>query len=449
MNKQFEELKDKIENKKVKICIVGLGQVGLPTALSFVNSGYNVTGVDTNEELINKISNGVSPFQEKNLQEFIKNGQKSERFHVSTKIDESVENSNVIIVCVATPITKDIKPDMTSLKSVCDSLSKCDLNEKLILIESSIPPGTFEGLIIPFIQKSNQMCWSCYVPERLVPGHAFNEIKTTSRIIGELDTESGILAKELYKTIVQAEIILTTFRVAEISKLVENTYRDVNIALANEIGIICEVYGIDFNELSRVCNSHPRVNLHQPGPGVGGPCLPKDPYLLLNPFNSEQIKSDIILNARKFNDKMPDHVFSLIKRALLEKNKKIENSVISVLGTAYKANVSDTRSSPAEKIIKQLLDLGCNVKVNDPNTEASFGGLYEKNILNTVKKSDLVVILTDHDEYKKLDLHILSDSMNENPILVDTKRVFDKKEADTVGFLYVSVGYHNLKEQID
>ena len=136
MNKQFEELKDKIENKKVKICIIGLGQVGLPTALSFVNSGYNVTGVDTNEELINKISNGVSPFQEKNLQEFIKNGQKSERFHVSTKIDESIENSNVIIVCVATPITKDIKPDMTSLKSVCDSLSKYDLNEKLILIEA-------------------------------------------------------------------------------------------------------------------------------------------------------------------------------------------------------------------------------------------------------------------------------------------------------------------------
>ena len=234
---------------------------------------------------------------------------------------------------------------------------------------------------------------------------------------------------------------------AEISKLVENTYRDVNIALANEIGIICEVYGIDFNELSSVCNSHPRVNLHKPGPGVGGPCLPKDPYLLLNPFNSEQIKSDIILNARKFNDKMPDHVFSLVKRALLEKNKKIENSVISVLGTAYKANVSDTRSSPAKKIIKQLLDLGCNVKVNDPNTEAGFGGLYEKNILNTVKKSDLVVILTDHDEYKELDLHIMSDSMNENPILVDTKRVFDKKEADTAGFLYVSIGYHNLKEE--
>ena len=118
------------------------------------------------------------------------------------------------------------------------------------------------------------------------------------------------------------------FRVAEISKLVENTYRDVNIALANEIGIICEVYGIDFNELSRVCNSHPRVNLHQPGPGVGGPCLPKDPYLLLNPFNSEQIKSDKILNARKFNDKMPDHVFSLIKRALLEKNKKTKYLVL-------------------------------------------------------------------------------------------------------------------------
>ena len=446
MSIQFEELRGKIENKKAEICIIGLGQVGLPTALSFVNSGFSVTGVDTDEELVNKVNNGIPPFEEENLQEILENNQKNKRFHATTKIEEVIENSNVIIVCVATPITEDVRPDITHLKIVCDSLSNYNLNEKLILIESSLPPGTFEGLILPSIQKSDEICWSCYVPERLIPGRAFSEIKVAPRLIGELNTESGVLAKELYKTIVNAEIVLTTSKVAEISKLVENTYRDVNIALANEVGIICEKYGIDFDELSRVCNSHPRVNLHQTGPGVGGPCLPKDPHLLLNPFNSEKIDSDIILNARKINDTMPNHVIDLIKRSFQEKNKELKDSAIAILGTAYKANVSDTRFSPAKEIIEKLLDLGCKIKVNDPNTESAFGGVYSKNVLDTIENSDLMIMLTDHDEYSELDLKVLKEIMNEEPILVDTKRIFDKHEADDAGFLYVSVGYHNLKE---
>jgi len=446
LNKQYEELEKKIIEKKSKICVIGLGQVGLPTALSFVNAGFNVTGVDTDEELVNKVNNGIPPFEEENLQEILENNQKNKRFHATTKIEEVIENSNVIIVCVATPITEDVRPDITHLKIVCDSLSNYNLNEKLILIESSLPPGTFEGLILPSIQKSDEICWSCYVPERLIPGRAFSEIKVAPRLIGELNTESGVLAKELYKTIVNAEIVLTTSKVAEISKLVENTYRDVNIALANEVGIICEKYGIDFDELSRVCNSHPRVNLHQTGPGVGGPCLPKDPHLLLNPFNSEKIDSDIILNARKINDAMPNHVINLIKRSFQAKNKELKDSAIAILGTAYKANVSDTRFSPAKEIIEKLLDLGCKIKVNDPNTESGFGGMYSKNVLETVENSDLMVILADHDEYGELDLKALKEIMNDEPILVDTKRIFDKHEADDAGFLYVSVGYHNLKE---
>ena len=446
MNVQFEDLKKKIEDRKAKLCIIGLGQVGLPTALSFANSGYSVMGVDTNVELVNKLNDGVAPFEEENLQEFIKINQTKKKFHASVKIEDVIQESDVIIVCVATPITEDIRPDMKHLKTVCDSIGNYNLNGKLILIESSLPPGTFEGLIIPSIRKSNETCWSCYVPERLVPGHAFSEIKDAPRLVGELDSESGVLAQELYKTIVNAEIILTTFKVAEISKLVENTYRDVNIALANEIGIICEIYGIDFKELARVCNSHPRVNLHQTGPGVGGPCLPKDPHLLLNPFNSEQINSDIIINARKINDRMPNHVIDLLKRSLEEKNKELKNSVIAILGTAYKANVSDTRFSPAKEIIKKLLDFGCKIKVNDPNTESDFGGIYSRNILDAIKNSDLMIFLTDHDEYSKLDLKILKEIMNEEPILIDTKRIFDKHEADDAGFLYVSVGYHNLKE---
>ena len=279
MSVQFEELRGKIENKKAKICIIGLGQVGLPTALSFANSGFSVTGVDTDEELVNKVNNGIPPFEEENLQEILENSQKNKRFHATTKIEEAIQNSNVIIVCVATPITEDIRPDMTHLKIVCDSLASYNLNKKLILIESSLPPGTFEGLILPSIQKSDEICWSCYVPERLVPGRAFSEIKVAPRLIGELNTESGVLAKELYKTIVNAEIVLTTFRVAEISKLVENTYRDVNIALVNELAMIFNKLDIDTEAVIEAAATKWNFLPFRPGL-VGGHCIGVDPYYL-------------------------------------------------------------------------------------------------------------------------------------------------------------------------
>jgi len=277
----------------------------------------------------------------------------------------------------------------------------------------------------------------------LVKKNIFSEIELTPRVIGQTNMESGILVQELYKQIVKADILLTTYQTAEICKLVENTYRDVNIAFANEIGIICEKYGIDFRELSRVCNSHPRVNLHQPGPGVGGPCLPKDPYLLLNPVGAERIESNIIVNARKINDNMPYHVLELIKNALKRSNKDLINTAITILGVTYKANVSDSSYSPAEKIIAELLKMGSKVVINDPKTKENFNANKEKDIWKALTKSDIVLVLTDHDEFKNLDLNEIKKVMNNNPILIDTRRMFNNKEAEEIGFEYISIGYYN------
>lgn len=437
-------LYEKIDNKTAKICVIGLGQVGLPTALTFGKTGFSVIGHDINKNLLSILNSKKSPFEEHGLELLLKTCIDNGKFNTTDNISEIIHNVDIVIVCVATPLTEDVKPDLAALENVCLALSEFPLLGKMIIIESSIPPGTFEGLVLPLLGKKNkfgQDCWAAFVPERLAPGSGLSEIQSTPRIIGHIDKESGMLAKLLYEKIVSSQIFITTVSIAEISKLVENTFRDVNVALANEIGLLCEHYGIDVTELIKVCNSHPRVKLLQPGPGVGGPCLPKDPYLLLRPQGGKQIDSKIILDSRKINDSMPYHVVDLIRHALVIKNKRPNESTISILGVTYKANVSDTRFSPSKEIISQLMKLGCNVIVFDPKTKETFGAKSASDIWNAISSSDVLVTVTDHDEFKNLDLIKIKKSMTEKPILVDTRRIFQRKEAEDLGFHYLAVGY--------
>jgi nucleotide sugar dehydrogenase len=221
---------------------------------------------------------------------------------------------------------------------------------------------------------------------------------------------------------------------------VENAFRDVNVAFANEVGLICENYGIDVAELIKVCNSHPRVKLLQPGPGVGGPCLPKDPYLLLNPQGKKQIDSKIILNSRKINDSMPYHIAELVLDSIKEQGKNISESTILVLGVSYKANVSDTRFSPAKDIVTYLSKNGCKVIVYDPKSRETFGGQRTENIWESLSQSDVLVLVTDHDEFKSLDLAKIKQTMK-TPIMIDTRRIFSRSQAEGLGIKYISVGY--------
>jgi UDP-N-acetyl-D-mannosaminuronic acid dehydrogenase len=439
-----KKILEKIENNTAQICVMGLGQVGLPVALSFCKAKFVVMGLDVNESHINLLKKLKSPFKEPVLQELLTKYINENKFF-PTQDSNVISNSDIIIVSVPTPISEEIKPDLSFIKNACDTISKFELNDKLIIIESSIPPKTFEYLILPTLSKNknkgNNNFLASYIPERLSPGQAFEEIHTTSRVVGALDEESRIVSKALYSKILKSKIFEANPIVAETCKLVENTFRDVNVAFANEIAMICEIYGIDVLELRNICNSHPRVNILSPGPGVGGPCLPKDPYLLLNPQNSLEIKSDMITNARKINDSMPFHVLKMIKNSLKENNKEIKNTIITILGVTYKSNISDTRYSPAEKIIVDLLENGCKVIVNDPKTEETFNGEMEKNIWKSVTKSDMILVLTEHDEFKNLDLNKIKNLMNKNPILIDTRRMFKKEIAEKLGFEYISIGY--------
>jgi len=441
------ELKSLIDNNKARIGVIGLGQVGLPTALSFCNIGFEVIGHDVNKKMLSNLSKEIIPFEENRLSDLLKACLQKNSFSIEHDIEKTIEFCDILIVCVPTPLSNDVRPDLSALEKVSDSFSKLELKNKLIIIESSIPPGTFENLVLPSIEKKNKLgvnCWAAFVPERLAPGQAFSEIRNTPRIIGCSDVSSGKLTQSLYQKLVSSEIFVTPVKVAEISKLVENTFRDVNIALANEVGLICEKYGIDFLELQKVCNSHPRVNLLSAGPGVGGPCLPKDPYLLLNPKNSTQIDSKIILNARQINDSMPLHVASLVKQNLEKFDLPSNESKIAILGVTYKANVSDTRLSPAQNIIAELIRLGSKVEVYDPKSNETFGGKKVSDVWYAISDSDVLVLLTDHEEFSNLDLTKIKSKMK-TPIIVDTRRIFDNKKAEDLGITYTAVGYGNRK----
>ena len=439
-----EILSKKIQNFHSKICIIGLGQVGLPTALTFSKAGYKVFGYDINTSILELLLKKRSPFEEKGLDELISQTIENKKFEPNSSLNNCIENSDIIIVCVATPTTPDVLPNLSFLENAINSISKFDLSEKLIIIESSIPPGTFKKLVLPKITNNVSLgknIWASYVPERLSPGQALSEIKKTPRIIGQEDSNSGNLAKSLYQNITNSEIFITESTTAELSKLVENTFRDVNIAFANEISMICEKYNVDFGDLVKICNSHPRVNLHMAGPGVGGPCLPKDPYLLLNPINGNTIESKIISESRKINDLMPLHISKLVTQALENQNKTLSDSTIIILGTTYKGNVSDTRYSPSKELIHDLQQKQCSVLVYDPLTDESFGGeriqfLDEKALSNC----DALIIISDHDEFKKINPSLFQ-SMIDKPIIVDTKRILNSDDIENLNMIYVSVGY--------
>lgn len=439
----YEQLLEKIQNFQANISVIGLGQVGLPTALIFSKQGYKVYGYDIDDTTLKLLSQKQSPFKEDGIEELISQTIESKKFEPNNSLKECVENSDIVIVCVATPII-DITPNLSFLKNASISLSELNLKGKLVLIESSIPPGTFKDFVLPIITKNVSLgsnFWAAYAPERLSPSLAFSEIQETPRIIGHEDKQSGNLAKSLYENMVKSQIFVTNSKVAELSKLVENSYRDVNIAFANEISLICEKYNIDFIELFKVCNSHPRVNLHMAGPGVGGPCLPKDPYLLLNPVNGEKIESKIIIESRKINDLMPLHISKLVTNALESQKKSLKNCTILILGASYKGNVSDVRFSPSKEIVRDLQQKQCRVLIFDPLTDESFNAeKIHKFDEEIIKKCDAVVVVTDHDEFKKINSSIFK-LMKNKPIIVDTKRIFDSASIENFDIIYISEGY--------
>ncbi|MEF2902241.1 MAG: nucleotide sugar dehydrogenase [Terrisporobacter sp.] len=407
-----------------------MGYIGLPTATMFSCYGHKVIGVDVNEKVVNNINKGKIIIEEPNLEELVEDVVKKGNLIASI----SPKESDVFIISVPTPIKDDKTSDMSYVISATKSIIKYLKEGNIVVLESTSPVGTTEEVVKPIIEESGlkvgRDIMLGYCPERVIPGKIIYELKNNDRVIGGIDKKSAEEIRKIYKTIVDGNIYLTDCKTAELCKLMENTYRDVNIALSNELLLICDKLNINVWEVIEYSNKHPRVNLHTPGPGVGGHCLAVDPWFIIE---KEPELSNIIKSSRLLNDSMPEYVYNKIDK-ILQKDK---SKKITILGITYKANTDDMRESPIIKLIDKLLKNNYNVKVFDPYIKDF--QINCQSILEACKDSDLLILGVNHDYFKNLPLDEIKTTMKGNLIL-DIRNFLDKEEVEKSGFIYKLLG---------
>lgn len=446
-----EKLTEKIKEKTARIVVVGLGRVGLPTAAIFANTGYKVIGADVKNDRVNVV---VWPrkyhVREPGLGELVEKVVRMKNLRATTNVATAVNDADIIIICVQTPITGDSHPNLTYLQKACETVAQGLSQGKLIIVESTVPPGTTRNFIAKILEtesrlKCGENFWLACSPETMAPGNFLREFVENPRIVGGYNRESANIASELLRMVVKGEVTITDCTSAEVSKLVGNTFRDVNIAFVNELSIICEQIGVDVKEIIRLARMHPRTkNIHVPGPGVGGPCLIKDPYLLLHSVKESNFRSKVIKSSRELNDQMPHHIVELVVRVLREVGKDVKKSKVAVLGVAYKGEVDDATASPAGKIIHELTRLKSRVTVFDPYSVETFGAKRAEALKEAVEGTDCIVVATDHKMFEEMELDKVKVLMNKNPVIVDSRRILKPKEAKKQGFRYFGTGYIDI-----
>tara|TARA_B100000212_G_C27372087_1_gene533047 strand:- start:680 stop:1885 length:1206 start_codon:yes stop_codon:yes gene_type:complete len=383
--------------------ILGLGYIGLPTSLLIANSGHSVIGIDINEEVINKLKQGKSHLSEKGIEELLQSTLRNK----SLCFRKEISKSEIFIIAVPTPFINKKegipKPNTEFVFNAAKSISKVIEKNNLIILESTCPVGTTEKVAEIITENSglsNEEFDLCYCPERVLPGNIIKELINNDRVIGSENVDSANKCKNFYETFCTGEIVTTTSKTAELVKLAENSYRDVNIAFANELSIICSELAINPYKLIDIANNHPRVNILKPSCGVGGHCIAVDPWFIASEFEKS---SKLIQIAREVNLFKTEWCIEKIKKIAskiqIEKNIK---PTIGCLGITYKPDVDDLRESPALKINNKLIEEGFKVMTCEPNINQNFEiPLWE--LEEVLIKSDLLVILISHKEFKKID----------------------------------------------
>ena len=391
------------------INVIGLGYIGLPTALMFAKSGIEVVGTDHNNDLIKMLNRGELTFEEKGLYNLFESA-----INNNIKFTTEYQKTDTYIVAVPTPfnhLSKKLDPTYV-IKAIKQILEICKLGS-VIVIESTISPGSIDKYVRPEIDRMGYVIGEdihlVHAPERIIPGNMIFELEYNSRTIGADSVDVAEKIKKLYSSFCKEEIILTDIRSAEMSKVVENTFRDVNIAFANELAKICRSDKMDVYEIIRIANKHPRVNILQPGPGVGGHCISVDPWFLVGDYPD---LTNLILAARKVNDSMPQHVLERISIIFKEKNIK-DISKVGLYGLTYKENVDDVRESPTLQLLSQLeKNLSFGIKVYDPFIKIKMVDNQYFDFDDFINSIEVLVIMVAHDEIKKhltkiSDLHVL------------------------------------------
>ena len=405
------------------ICVVGLGYIGLPTASILATNGFQVTGVDVNQRVVDVINNGQIHINEPGLKTVVYAAVHSGNMSAQLAPTEA----DVFIIAVPTPIHPDHTADLTYVIKATEAILPCLKKGNLVILESTCPPRTTEDTLVPLLEKTGlaigEELFVAHCPERVLPGNILHEFVSNDRIIGGINPESAMRAKKLYETVVQGNLVMTDATSAEMAKLMENTFRDVNIALANEVCKIAYELGLDALEVIKLANMHPRVNIHNPGPGVGGHCIAVDPWFIVEKAKSAQL----ISLSREINESMPSFVADRICQLL----DKIEAPRVTALGVSYKGNVDDTRESPATEVIRVLRQRNIEVRIYDPYVKD-----YEfelANLEDAFVESDAVVVLAEHKEFKYLSATELGQLMRTRQLL-DTRNCLNHSNWQEAGF---------------
>jgi len=418
----FSALKDKISKKKANIAVVGLGYVGLPLAVSFAKAGFSVCGIDTDLDRVKKVSKAikyVSDVSSQDLKKLLKNGTLK-----STTDFRVIKKSDVIIICVPTPLKKKYQPDISFILNAVRKIKKFMDRDKLVILESTTYPGTTEEIILPILESSKLKCgkdfYLVFSPERIDPGNKIFSINRIPKVIGGVTENSARLANLLYSKIIKRTIIVSSSRTAETVKLLENTFRIVNIGLINEMAMMADKLNINIWEVIDAAKTKPfGFMAFYPGPGVGGHCIPKDPLYLYWKAKKFGFDSRFIKLASQLNSSMPEYIIARVGKNLKKSNKIIRKSRILVIGVTYKKDIKDLRKSPSIDIIELLMRKKAKVSYFDPYIPyLKIGEINLKSVKltkSTLNKSDCVIIATDHK------------SVNYNYILKNSKSIFDTR----------------------
>jgi len=448
------EIIESIQSRRLSVCVIGIGRIGLPTALSFANSGLSTIGVDINEKLIQMVNSGNFPLKDEPGYDVIFNKVINEKkFRATSNFTDGVNSSDVIVLSLPTPMNEKNIPDYSALLAVAQKLHDEMNDGKLIIIESTVEPNFVEKDFLEILEgndkklKSGKNFGLGVCPETANPGQILNDFERLPRLVGAMDKQTQNLIIKIYKHVFTVDLIpMPDCKTANAVKLTTNVFRDLNIAFVNELALIFEKAGIDIMTVLEAAKTKYNFQVHYPSAGVGGPCLPVNSYQMINFAKNFTSKTfGLVEDGRKINEKMPFHTVELLEDALNEINLSISGSTILVLGVSYKPDVKDIQLSPVEKIVKTLQEKGANIQIYDPFFKDSevFGIKTLDDFVKILEICDGLVIATAHKDFHNLEPQFLKSKMK-NPIVIDSKNIIDQHLAKNVGLIYRGIGRGKL-----
>ena len=443
----IDEVGNSLETKSLKVCIVGIGRIGLPTALSFAKAGLQTIGADISEKLVDSINTGNFPLKDEPGYEDIFNSvRKNGNFSATADINAAISKSNLILLSLPTPMDENSIPSYLALESVGKQLSKSLQPNSLVVVESTIEPSFIENIMIKRIEENSRLqvrknftIGVC--PENANPGEILHDFTSLPRLVGGIDEQTTKIIALIYDFVFSVELVtMPDCKTANAVKLTTNVFRDVNIAFVNELSLMFEKLGIDTLKVLDAAKRKYNFQIHYPGAGVGGPCLPINSYQFLNTAKRIGLELNIIKHGRMINEKMPDHVINLTLDGFKQCNKSIKDSTLLILGVSYKPDVKDIQLSPAEIIINKLKALGAKIKIYDPyyKNNQIFGIDVEHNIQDILSDVDASIIVTAHKEFQEINPKIFTKM--KTPILIDSRGIIDISSANNAGLVFRGLG---------